>query len=220
MQASEVTNRAASQVLDESGRTWSEDELLSHLEAAQRAVVKLNPKAYTKTGIVKLRPGVVQDSPGQILHRVTRNMGTDGSTPGDAVRRVDESVLTRIDPGWANDKRASDRVRHWMRDDQEPHVFYVEPPSTGNGYVEVTYAAEPGSLTDPNDSIALDDDWAPALVSYVVSEALAKESGAQSWNASQMHYERFLQQVSGSAEAKVRWDPKGSRKRQQGIPDG
>ena len=220
MQASEIIGRAAAQLIDEAGHTWPEPELLANLTAAQRAIVKLKPQAYTKTETLQLQPGAVQESPGHVMHRVTRNMGTDGHTPGDAVRRVDEAVLTRFDPGWANDKRARDAVRHWMRDDQEPHVYYVEPPNTGNGHVEVTYAAQPAALTGPEDAIALSDDWAPALVSFVVSEALSKESGAQSWQASQMHYERFLQQVSGSAEAKMRWDPRGEMKRQQGVADG
>ncbi|WP_018865125.1 DUF6682 family protein [Thioalkalivibrio sp. ARh3] len=220
MQASVIVNRAAQMLLDESGRVWPPEQLLGHLSAAQRAVVKIKPQALTETTVMQLQPGAKQEAPGLILHRVTRNMGTDGKTPGRAVRRVDEAMLTRFNPNWAADRNARDSVQHWMRNDQEPHVFYVDPPNTGNGHVEVNYAAAPAELSSETDELALSDDWEPALTHYVISAALGQETDGQSWQASQMHHERFLQLVTGSAEARMRWDPTGAMKRQQGATHG
>lgn len=220
MQAEDVLTPARATILDEGGSTWQNAELLAHTSNAQRAVVKIKPTALTKTETVPLVPGPVQTSPGQLLHRVSRNMGTDGDTPGEAVRRVDEAVLTRFDPGWSGADREQDAIQYWMRDDQEPHVFMVYPPNTGNGHVELSYAAIPSEVTSPTDVLDLSDEWAPALIAYVASQALAKESSSQSWQASQLHYDQFLRLTGASRESSRLWDPNSVRRREQGMSDG
>lgn len=138
--------------------------------------------------------------------------------PGRSVRRVDESVLARFDPDWAYSVHRT-RIRHWMRDDNEPQVFFVEPPSNGESFVEVAYAENPPPITWPGQPLAVPDRFAPAVVEYVLAIALAKEGDAESIQSSQLHYQRFLNLVSGNSEAKRTWDPRPGAIRNEGKKD-
>lgn len=219
MKASAVIGRAQKILMDQSGKTWSEDELLEHLTAAQRAVITIKPSAYTKNETMQLEEGVKQESPGHRLYRVVRNMGTDGESPGRAVRRTDEDTLSRFRPDWASARQRTE-IRHWMRDSNEPHVFYVDPPSDGKGHVEVAIAAYPDAVESKNDELSLGEHYEPALTAYVVGAALSKESDAQAVKVAQFYSESFNQLVAADVEAKNRWDPRGAMRRQRGMTNG
>lgn len=155
---------------------WSREELLEWFNAAQRAVVEIRHDAYPVTDVVTLAAGTKQSIPagGHALLNVLRNMGTDGATPGRAIRKVPRELLDVGTPDW-HSATASTVTRHYTYDPLVPHQFFVYPPATGTADVELVYAATPAEVTDENDTITLDDVYANALLDYILYRAYSKD---------------------------------------------
>ena len=212
MKAGDVITRARATLLDVSGsdseRRWTDRELIDLISSAQRAAVVLDPSANPRTEVIQLSRGVVQKVPGISLTQVVRNMGTDGQTAGRAVRRVDQHVLDRHTPNWSSADRESGEVRHWMWTEDQPRIWFCDPPNTGEGHVEITYVATPEPVTGEDDELSLGDHFEPAIHEYVVAMALSKDVGAYSSRHAQEFYSRFLQLVTGKIESRRHRDPR------------
>lgn len=143
----ELITRTAIQLQDLDHTRWSMAELLDFLHDAQRDIVMRKPDAYTKVESIVLTVSEVKQSlPSDaiLLLDITRNMGTDGSTIGRVLRRIEKPVLDKLWPDWmtiAGDAEA----KNYMYDEKDPLNFHVFPPqpSSNPGYVEIVYSAVP-----------------------------------------------------------------------------
>lgn len=174
--ASSIVDKAEIVLHDTTNVHWAAAELLGWLNDGQLATVLRRPDAYTKTVSVPLAAGSKQALPadGVLLFQVHANMGTTGITEGAAVRLVTRELLDAQNPSW----RAADKaveVEDYVYNPQTPRVFYVSPPNTGTGYVELSYSAVPPTvaLAEP---IAISDVYAPALIDYILFRAYSKDA--------------------------------------------
>jgi len=161
------------------GVRWLDSEMLIWVNAGQREVAVYKPDASTINASVILVPGSKQTIPADAtrLSRIIRNMGTDGTTPGRAIRIVEQEILDAQNPDWHTDT-ASASVKHYIYDKSDPKTFYVTPPqpATGLGYVEMSYPAVPADLTALSDTISIDDIYSNALTSYLMFRSLSKDA--------------------------------------------
>lgn len=171
-----LIDRAQVILQDTTGVRWPDAELLGWLNDGQREVVVYKPNSCVKNTAVKLVAGTKQTLPadGVQLIDVVRNLGSNGATPGRSIRIVMREVLDAQVPDWHSDTPAS-TIKHYTYAQLDPKTFYVYPPATGTGYVELVYGAVPTDavLTGP---IALDDVYANALIDYVLYRAYSKDS--------------------------------------------
>lgn len=194
--AQTIVDQASVQLLDEDNVRWAESELLGYLNDGQRQVVLYRPEAGAVTLTQKLAAGTRQALPASAhtLLDVKRNMGTDGTTPGRAIRVVSGEVLDVVNPFWHGDKPVA-VVRNYIYDPRVPLIFYVTPPqpASAQGYVELEVSAIPGdvALAEP---IKLDDIYGASLLDYVLYRAYGKDSeyGAELQLAA-AHASAFLQ---------------------------
>ena len=177
--ASEIISKAAEQLHDVDHVRWTAEELLYWLNEGQRAIVILRPEAKTVNGPVQLVAGTKQMIPakGVRLHKVTRNMGSDGTTPGKAIILIDVSVLDMYNPDWHNDT-ANAEVQNYVFDGNDPLTYYVTPPqpSDNPGYAEIAYTASTDDLAAVDDLIDILDIFQSALLDYIVFRANTKDS--------------------------------------------
>lgn len=199
--ADKILTRVRSQLVDD-GTTprWTDAELLRHLSDGQRTIAALQPDFATKVAVVKLAVGTRQVLPadGRSLLSVTRNMGTDGATPGRAVRVIMREVIDAQNADWHAAAKAQ-AVYNYIYDPQDQRAFFVFPPSNGAGYVEINYQFTPPEITTTADTIALEDIYQTPLMDYVMFRANQKDADSSGGLASaQLFLQAFTLFIQGT----------------------
>jgi len=187
--------RASEVVQDDDHITWTSDQFLEWINDAQRATVLVKPDSNVSTGSVQLVAGTLQSISGIRLQSVIRNMGSDGLTPGNAIRLVQRGIKDEADPSWHTDT-ASLTILEYIYDDRDPKHYYVSPPPdtvAANVYVEISQVVEPTALSAITDTIDLEDIYTPAMLEWILYRAFSREAEeVQDVSRAAAHVERFF----------------------------
>ena len=192
--ASSIISRARVQLIDPDGTRWSDADLLKWLSDGQRTIVAMAPGAASTYATVQLAAGTLQTIPadGHMLLYITRNMGTDRATPGRAVRVASRDTLDAFNPDWHTDA-AKDGVQEYVFNTTQSLNFYVYPPNTGLGSVEMVYALLPQELTALTDTLVVQPIYQTALFDYLMFRAHQLDSDFAAGAAvSQSYLQLFL----------------------------
>lgn len=175
--AKSIIDKASVLLLDPTNVRWTRAELLGWINDAQRQIVIMSPNATNKVSTYKLEVGTRQTIPsdGWTLLNVIRYMGTDGLKPGRAIRVASQQVMDAYNPNW-HSATPSVVPQSYVFDQQDQTVFYVYPPNTGKGYVQVNYSPEPTDLTAETQVIGLRDIFQTAILDYVLYRACSKDA--------------------------------------------
>lgn len=191
--AQQIIDKVEIILQDTTNVRWAEAELLGWLNDGQREIVLLRPEAFAKNESKQLTVGTKQALPatGIVLIDVVRNMGTNGSTPGNAVRVVSREILDAQNPAWHVDA-SSLVVKHYMFDPRDPKNFYIYPKSDGTNYVEIVYSSAPTDVAAVGSTITLDDIFMGPLMDYILYRAYSKDA-EYTGNAQRAaaHYQMF-----------------------------
>jgi hypothetical protein len=171
-----IIDKAQTVLQDASGVRWSDAELLSWLNDGQRNIALYKPNAYVRNVPFLCAPGTRQSLPADCvqLFSVPRNLGATGVNPGRAIRPVEHDTLDARVPNWHAITPTVD-VQHFTYSVLTPKTFFVYPPNTGTGYVELSYGAEPPDTT-LNAAISVDNIYSTALIDYVLYRAFSKDT--------------------------------------------
>jgi len=174
--AQTIVNNAALQLTDVANVRWTSAELLGWLNDGLRQIVTMQPNATSKISNVQLVAGTRQSIPsdGWMLLRVHRNMGSDGATPGRAIRVISREVMDSFNPYWHTDT-ATAEVKNFIYDIEDQMAFYVYPPQIGGQYIELNYSQQPTNLT-LSQVIPIFDVFASALLDYIMYRACSKDA--------------------------------------------
>lgn len=204
-----IATKCATILNDVTGVRWPlSTELLMWINEGQRAVVLLKPDAGAKRIAVKLPSGARQALPSDclLLMDITCNLGTDGVTPGRAVRLVSGEVIDAVMPGWRA-STASDVARNYTYDPKYPKQFHVYPPAGGSGYVEMVYSAMPADV-GYGSPITIDDAYEIPLVEWVLYRALCKDAEHGETSAFLIsHLNAFTQALTGKTASELNFNP-------------
>jgi hypothetical protein len=193
---------------DTTGIRWPDDELLGWLNDGQREIVLYKPNTFVRNTSVRMSSGTKQGLPadGVQLIDVVRNMGINGSTAGRAIRITMREILDSQIPNW-HTETPDNEVKHYMYSMLDPKNFYVYPPNTGNGYVELVYGAAPTDAT-LNSTITLDDIYQTILVDYILYRAYSKDTEfAADVNRASSHQQAYLTALTGKAKVEIGANP-------------
>ena len=205
---SSVLARCAVLLQDPTNIRWPQAELLDWLNDGQREIALYKPNAFVKNLSVQLTAGTKQSLPadGVSLVDVVRNMGANGTAPGNAVRAVAREILDSQTPDWHAAAQVAS-VKHFVYSVLDPKNFYVYPPSNGTGRVEIIYVAAPADATLAG-TITLDDIFVTALVNYILYRAYSKDAEfAANAAAAQAYYQAFQGLLAGKAGAEAGTNP-------------
>lgn len=177
--ARNLIDRAALVAQDTTFIRWTESEWLNWLNDAQREVVLIKPHASVKNASVALtanRTKQVLPADGIMLIDVTRNMGSNGSTDGDAIRITSREVLDAQRPGWHSEANTNNKIVHYCFDSRDPKTYYVYPKApAASHYVEMIYSANPTDCS-VGGVIQIDDIYANALLNLMLHRAYSKDA--------------------------------------------
>jgi hypothetical protein len=213
--AQDVLMRVDALVQDPQNTFWTQAQQLKWLSDAQRLVVVAKPDQNVTAATLQLAAGTRQALPtGKLkLIRVTRNMGTNGTTPGKAIRLLDIDDMNSFSPGWHSATESAE-VKGYMFDPNAPKMFFVTPPQPGSnqGYIEYLASSVPAEITDPANTIVVDDVFLPVLVDYVTARCLAAESTENSANKANFYFGLVAQALGMDTQAVRQTDPNVERK--------
>ena len=196
-----MIDRVRSQLIDTAAdQRWTDEELLRWLSDGQRSVVAFSAGASSITAVAQLDSGTRQYLPSNahMLLTIVRNV-LPTSDPGRACRIVSREVIDAQDPYW-HTATAQTTVYNYIFDPQEPKKFYVYPPNTGAGLVELVYAVLPPELTSLNDPLSVQELYQTALVDYVMFRAHQKDSDFAAGQAVAAQYLQLFLAYMGQGE--------------------
>ena len=141
---------------------------------------------------------------------MTLNMGTDGQTPGPAIRETTLDVMRTLLPGWEADD-AADTIEHWFRLPESKTEFMIYPRSTGNNYLMARITTMPAQVMWDGDGdwklavIPIDDTFSHAIINGMVYIAYDDDSDTPgNTPRSQVFYNRFLQDLGLRQQKEVK----------------
>lgn len=177
--ASKIISDCAKQLQDDTNITWPRAELFGWLNMGRRQVCIAKPDAFVKNESRQLAPGTKQTIPAEanIFMKATRNMGSNGTTPGRAILPIPLNVLDEQNPNW-HTATPSATVLHVGFDERDPKHYYVYPPqpATNPGYAEIIYSATPADIADESADIGMSDLFEGALFNFIMAMAYGKDS--------------------------------------------
>lgn len=202
-----IIDKAQTVLQDTTGVRWSDVELLSWLNDGQRNIVLYKPNAYVKNAPFLCAVGTRQTMPADCvqLFNIHRNLGTTGSTPGRAVKLVAHEMLDARVPNWHGLTRTAE-VQHYTYSVLNPKTFFVYPPNSGTGYVELAYGAEPPDATLAA-AIAVDNVYSTALLDYMLFRAFSKDTEFADNTRAGAYFTSFVTAITGRARAEAGANP-------------
>jgi len=209
--ASSVMGLAEYILKDAGNDRWTETELLDWINDAQKAVVLVKPDANPVIEAVVLSSGSRQDLPATAVQLLdaTYNMGTTGSTVGNAITIVDRGIMDACYPGWRNES-TSTVVKHVIYDPVKlPKKYWVYPPSPGTNYIEIISAKIPTLLTASSENLTLGDEYVPAVLDWVLYRSFSKDAEYnESANRALVHLDAFQMGLGMRDESENRFAPR------------
>ena len=205
----DIIDEVSGQLNDLDLITWDESSHLEYINAAMEMIVILRPDAFSVITTMQMVAGAKQSIPASALRLldVKRNMGTDGLTSGRNVHVVDESSLDLFDFNWSN-ATAVEEVKNFTYDERVPNDFYVDPPSDGNGHLEIAISRTPTRVTAVGDTLVLKDIYRNQIIQFCMFRAYAVEvDSASSQRRSGIHEASFYQMMGKKFQRDVSFSP-------------
>lgn len=189
--AATVTDRARSTLLDQSGVSWTDSELVSYINGAMTQIVALKPDALPKRITITLVSGAPQTIPSDgVLF-----MGAPVNSAGGSVTMHSFEEFVRVHPTWGADTAGAPRCV--LFDPRLPTGFYVYPRALAGDTLVIWYGALPDRVASTGGTIDLPDYYETALWAYVCALAYAKNSKRQDFAKSDEMMKLFMQSVAG-----------------------
>lgn len=209
-----LIERAAELLLDDDEDTpftqWPAAQHLAWLNLGQLEIVNTKSDANPVRAPLVLVAGTRQSLPAPAIDliEVPRNLGVGGAAPGPAITHVSLVWMNQALRDWRTHP-ASAVVEHYLFDEREKRVFHVYPPQPATpATVELIYSARPAEITDIDDPITLDDDYANALIDYLMFRAHQKTSKRGELVKAQFYWQAFLQDLGAKEQAERGLDPR------------
>ncbi len=209
MLARPIVTQVAGELNDPTFVTWSEDDHISFINSARRQVILMRPDAYSVVESIQLTAGSSKHSlpAGRLrLLDVIRNMGSDGNTPGRAIRMIDRGSQDLYNRNWHKSDKAKTVIREVVYNDKYPRTFYTDPPAhaTTNVYIEAAMSALPADIEDlDTDDILIPEIYEQPIRQYMLHLAFGVEVESR---ASMAKSRAFLQDFYNSLGIKTKVD--------------
>jgi len=198
MIASDITLEVSSQLNDSDRITWPEDALHKYLTTAEEMIVTIRPDSYSGIATMQMVAGSKQSIPATALRLldIKRNMGADGLTPGRVVLVTDNDSLDLFESSW-NAATQVAAVYNFIYDEKTPDTFYVDPPSDGTGWLEVSISQIPPQVTAEGQTLVLKDIYRNALIQWCMFRAYSIEVDSASSQQRAAKHEKSFYQIMG-----------------------
>lgn len=213
--ASTLITDASTMANDTMNVRWTKAELLDWLNAGQRAIVALAPESNVESKNLT----VAANSPSftlpgdyialiSITHNINLNVAGAVVSQGGAIRLVDRELLDSRYPDWPK-KAATDitEKKAYMYDARSPKIIFVWPVHADAKQVVAQVVMNPTPCVAGASFISLSDEYAEALVDFMLFRAYAKDTDPNSAQKAQLYYTAFVNVVTSARTVKQSNEP-------------
>lgn len=208
-----LADNAAGLLHDVAKTRWTDADYLIWLNDAQRQATIYDSAIFTTNTAVLLSPSSTKQTlpaGGNMLVSLVRNMGSNGTTPGRAIAIASRDHMDVQVPEWHTDLAdPTNGIANYMFDPRDNKTFYVYPQAPATAwYVEMVYHDTPPALAQLADPIGLDDQFANALLDYLLYRAYMRDNVyGELHPAAQQHFVQFVAQLGSNAMAEMMTNP-------------
>jgi len=187
---------------DETAVRWTEAELVGWINSAQKEIVLYKPNSITSTIDYQLDPGTFQNVSAKagfanVIQLLDVIRSTTGGANGKAVTNISREILDSTLPDW-HSVTATAVPLHYIHNPLDPKNFYVYPPNTGAGSVQILVAVEPTDLSSLASTLSLDSIYESVVIDYVMYRAFSKDTEhTANMQRSVGHYNAFMAALKG-----------------------
>jgi hypothetical protein len=187
---------------DETAVRWTEAELVGWINSAQKEIVLYKPNSITSTLDYQLDPGTFQNVSAKagfanVIQLLDVIRSTTGGANGKAVTNISREILDSTLPDW-HSVTATAVPLHYIHNPLDPKNFYVYPPNTGAGSVQILVAVEPTDLVALASNLSLDSIYESVVLDYVLYRAFSKDTEhTANMQRSAGHYNAFMAALKG-----------------------
>lgn len=209
MKAQEILDEVARQLNDVGGVTWTQVSLFDYINSAQEVIASFRPDASSSITTMKMVAGTKQTLPTTALRllEVIRNMGSAGTTPGRVIRAADHESISLFNSAWHSQGQVVE-VKNFAYSEKNPDTFYVDPPSDGTEFIEISVSVAPTEVNDGLDDLTLKDIYKPHVIQWCMFRAYSIEvDSASSQNRAAAHEKSFYQLMGKKFERDIMFSP-------------
>jgi hypothetical protein len=212
VKASTIITEIGRQLNDAAQTRWPLADLYVYLTEASRQLVLIQPRANPAVKSVQLTPlNTLQNLPddSSSLIDITRNMGADGSTPGQVITVADRQALDGLNANW-HSAAGSTVIDNYTYDDRSPLTFYVTPPPVASPqvWVEMVYAIQPADVISMDQDLDVLDVYQGPLIEYMIYRCLTVNAKSdQDRQAAKDHLGFFYMMLDAKDKATMLMTP-------------
>lgn len=198
--AQSVIHKAVIALIDEDSARWTTDELVDYLNDGQMEMLSLRPELFANNSTMTATEGSAQTLPAPGIKLLEVFSTIDANGDHHPVRLVDRATMDSVNPGWRNET-PKPTSKNYMFDPRYPIKFDMYPPLVGATTISLSYTIEPTEISKPGagstyanvtGNIVVSDDYAGALLSYILHRAYMKDSEEAGNSArAQGYYQHF-----------------------------
>lgn len=209
--ASDIVAELGKQLNDINQVTWTDESIAEYINSAQQMIVSIRPDAYSIVTTMQLAAGTKQSLPAGAtrLLNVKRNMGTDGLTPGRAVISSEMESLDLFNFNWHFATQES-VIKNFSYNEKSPMTFYVDPPSDGLGWIELSVARVPVTITSPTalQNLSVEDIYYNHVIQWCMFRAYSIEiDSVSSQQRAGYHYQNFMDMMGQKFTKDIIYSP-------------
>ena len=206
--AEAMINRCANILADPDNVRWTREELLSHLNDAQRACILNRPEVNPHVADFDCVAATMQTIPADAfeLINVIRNKQGNVTRPVVLERREN---LDRYNKTWHDAPSSFTHVAVYTYEPQFRTRFFLYPMPAANHTIEIVYSKIPTEITAEASTIEIDDVYEPGLINFMLFRSYSKDSGVQGADANnaEAYYVKFLDMFPARDMAQQRLRP-------------
>lgn len=199
-----IIERVARELHDEAHTRWPEAEKLHFLNLAQLQIAMVRPDACAAYKTMTLAASARQLLPGVDIRllTVTRNMGTDGTTPGRHISLTDRATMDAQLAAWTAGQAVTE-IESYVLDDRVSNEFFIyPPPNTANLQIEYVAVVRPTDCATTAATISVPDIYVSPIMHWMMYRCLSfqMDSPASAQQAIS-HYQLFHTELGVEMQA-------------------
>jgi hypothetical protein len=173
-----TVSRARIVLHDPVARRWSDSELALWINDGCKYIALVRPDAASVNAQVTLAAGTKQsiaslNPPGVRLLDVLR------TSAGRGITIADRQEMDTWRPTWHAD--AAGTTENYIYDNRDPKTYYVWPPASVGAQIDILYSRVPVEISAAElatVALSIGDEYADALLNYVLFRCYAKDAEA------------------------------------------
>lgn len=194
----DIINRAGSLLQDTTHVRWTAEWLRDTINDAYTEIINKRPDAHSLAVVYTCSPGVRQsvvDSFPEAIRVVDVVTNLAATSDGRSVRKTDRKILDDQVRSWQAQEQTVN-IELFMLDPNLPKEFLVYPPASAAAGLEIVISTLPSAHTAFNESLRIGDNFAGAILDYVLYRSFSRDAETGNAARAAAHYQAMINSLT------------------------